>query len=155
MGFENNNESLFKYIRFGSLPYLRNLPVDESVIYEYLRSVYHTILYKDIISRFSVRNTALLENLLLFLMDNIGSIFSAKRISDFLKSQKYYFEDLGIRHAIWGYKLDSMGKILENLVYKHLQRNKYEIFIGSIGEYEIDFVGRKGPDIPAPCSCER
>lgn len=181
---EDSNESLTRYIKYGSLPYLRNLPNEEPVIYEYLRSVYNTILYKDIVSRFRIRNTFLLENLLRFLMDNVGNIFSAKKISDYLKSQqinlspkviidyikhiedafllygvkrmgisgkkifevgeKYYFEDLGIRHAIGGYRLDDLGKILENLVFKHLQRNYYEIFIGTLGELEIDFVGRKG-----------
>ncbi|MBL7138991.1 MAG: ATP-binding protein [Bacteroidales bacterium] len=180
----NTNESLLRYIRHGSLPYLVNLPDDSMVIYEYIRSVYNTILYKDIISRFGVRNTTLLENLILFLMDNLGSRFSAKKISDYLKSQKimlspkviidylghfqdafliygikrmgiagkkifeggnkFYFEDLGIRHAIWGYTLADMGKILENLVFKHLQRNRYEIFFGELEEREIDFTGRKG-----------
>jgi len=85
---EDNNESLYRYIRYGSLPYLRNLPNDEAVIYDYTRSVYITILYKDIVSRFNIRNTALLENLLRFLMDNIGNLFSAKKISDYLKNQK-------------------------------------------------------------------
>ncbi|MBU2650818.1 MAG: ATP-binding protein [Bacteroidetes bacterium] len=184
---DDNKESFNRYIRFGSLPYLKNLPNDESVIYEYLKSVYNTVLYKDIVSRFNIRNTALLENLLRFLMDNIGSIFSAKKISDYLKSQrislspkviieyikhfedafllygvkrfgisgkkvfevgeKYYFEDLGIRHAIGGYKIADMGKIMENLVFKHLQRNNYQIFVGTLGNNEIDFVGRKGNDV--------
>jgi len=181
---EKNNDSLIRYIRFGSLPYLRNLPNDEAVIYEYIKSVYNTILYKDIVSRFNIRNTALLENLLRFLMDNIGNIFSAKRISDYLKNQKinlspkviieyikhfenafllygvkrygisgkkifeigekYYFEDLGIRHAIGGYRIADIGKIMENLVFKHLQQNGYQVFVGTLGENEIDFVGRKG-----------
>lgn len=186
-GIENNNDSLFRYIRYGSLPYLKNLPNEEPVIYEYIKSVYNTILYKDIVSRFRIRNTTLLENLLLFLMDNVGNLFSAKKISDYLKSQqinlspkviinylkhfqdafllygvkrmgitgrkifeigdKYYFEDLGIRHAIWGYSINDMGKILENLVFKHLQRNKYEIYIGSLGKNEIDFVGRRSSEM--------
>jgi predicted AAA+ superfamily ATPase len=183
----DSRESLNQYIRYGSLPYLRNLPGEEPVIYEYIKSVYNTILYKDIVSRFRIRNTALLENLLRFLMDNVGNIFSAKKISDYLKSQKinlspkviidyikhfedafllygvkrmgingkkifeigekYYFEDLGIRHAIGGYRIDDLGKILENLVFKHLQRNNYQVFVGTLGKNEIDFVGRKGSDL--------
>lgn len=183
---EDNSDSFNRYIRFGSLPYLRNLPNDEVVIYEYIKSVYNTILYKDIVSRFNIRNTVLLENLLRFLMDNIGSLFSAKKISDYLKNQKinlspkviidylkhfedafllydvkrfgitgkkifevgekYYFEDLGIRHAIGGYRIADMGKVLENLVFKHLQRNGFRVFVGTLGDNEIDFVGRKGND---------
>ena len=184
---KDSKESLNRYIKYGSLPYLKNLPNDEAIIYEYIKSIYNTILYKDIVSRFRVRNTALLENLLRFLMDNVGNIFSAKKISDYLKSQKinlspkviieyirhfedafllygvkrygingkkifeigekYYFEDLGIRHAIGGYRLADMGKIMENLVFKHLQRNGYQVFVGTLGEYEIDFVGRRANEV--------
>ncbi|MBN1159211.1 MAG: ATP-binding protein [Bacteroidales bacterium] len=184
---ENNNGSLSRYMRYGGLPYLKNLPPEETVIQEYIRSVYHTILYRDIVNRFRIRNTALLENLLRFLMDNVGSLFSAKRISDYLKSQKinlsprviidyirhfedafllygvkrlglsggkifevgekYYFEDLGIRHAIGGYKVEDLGKILENIVFAHLKRNNYEVFTGTLGTHEVDFAGRRGSDM--------
>jgi predicted AAA+ superfamily ATPase len=56
--------------------------------FEYLKNIYGTIVYRDIINRFAVRNVPFLEQVVLFLAGNIGSIFSAKKISDFLKSQK-------------------------------------------------------------------
>lgn len=176
--------SLFRYIRYGSLPYLKNLSDEEEVVFEYIKNVYHTILYKDIVGRWNVRNTVVLENLLRFLMNNLGNLFSAKKISDYLKSQKvnitpkvlieylsycedafliygvkrygisgkklfevgakYYFEDLGIRHAIGGYRMDDIGKILENLVFKHLLHNRYDVYVGTLGDREIDFVGKRG-----------
>lgn len=84
----NNDDSLDKYITYGGLPFLINLEQNENVIYEYLKSIYNTIIYKDIVSRFNIRNTAFLENLIKYTADNVGNIFSAKKISDFLKSQK-------------------------------------------------------------------
>ena len=84
---ENNDESLNKYFLYGGLPYLINLPLNNQV-FEYLKSIYSTIVYRDVVSRYNIRNTALLERLIVFLADNIGNIFSAKRISDFLKSQQ-------------------------------------------------------------------
>ena len=84
---ENNDESLNKYFLYGGLPYLINLPLNNQV-FEYLKSIYSTIVYRDVVSRYNIRNTALLERLIVFLADNIGKIFSAKRISDFLKSQQ-------------------------------------------------------------------
>ena len=81
-------ESVEKYMKYGGLPYLKHLPLEDTVVFEYLKNIYNTIVYRDIINRFSVRNVPFLEQLVLFLAGNIGSIFSAKKISDFLKSQK-------------------------------------------------------------------
>lgn len=80
--------SFYDYIKFGGLPYLINLNYDVQVVYEYLTSIYSTILLKDVVARFNIRNVKFLENLILFLANHIGSIVSAKKISDFLKSQK-------------------------------------------------------------------
>ena len=44
-------------------------------------------LLKDVIKRNNIRDTALLANIIKYLMDNIGNTFSAKTISDFLKNQ--------------------------------------------------------------------
>ncbi len=84
---EDNEDALNKFFLYGGLPYLINFPLNNQV-FEYLKSIYTTIVYRDVVSRYNIRNTALLEKLIIFLADNTGSIFSAKRISDFLKSQQ-------------------------------------------------------------------
>lgn len=84
---ENNNESLKKYLKIGGLPYIMNLKDDENVIFEYLKNIFSTIIYKDIISRYKVRNPVFLENLIKYLANNTGNLISAKKISDYLKSQ--------------------------------------------------------------------
>lgn len=59
--------------------------------------------------------------------------------------EKYYFEDLGLRNAIFEYKQSDIAKIIENAVCNHLLYNDYELKIGQVGQNEIDFVGtRKG-----------
>ena len=68
-------------------PFLKNLELTESIVFDYLINVYNTILYKDIISKYQIRNVTFLENLVRFLADNVSSLLSAKKISDFLKSQ--------------------------------------------------------------------
>ena len=83
---ENSAQSLESYVKFGGLPYLIHLGLTDTS-FEYLNSVYNTIVYRDVVSRYNLRNTQFLEKLVEFLSDNIGSLFSAKRISDFLKSQ--------------------------------------------------------------------
>lgn len=85
---KDSEKSVERFMKWGGLPYLLHLPKDENVIFEYLKNIYTTIIYKDIVQRFSVRNLRFLEQLVLFLADNTGSLFSSKKISDYLKSQK-------------------------------------------------------------------
>ena len=180
---EKGVKTLDKYLKYGGLPYLKHLPLEDAIVFEYLKNIYATIVYKDIINRYSVRNVPFLEQLILFLSGNIGSLFSAKKISDFLKSQKinmapnqvqtyvnylinaflifkvmrfdivgkryfeisdkYYFENLGIRNGIIGYKIEDRGKILENAVYNQLLFKGYKVSVGKLNQHEIDFVAEK------------
>lgn len=176
-------ESINLYSRYGGLPYLVNLPLKDEIVNEYLKSIYSTIVFRDVVSRYNLRNTLFLEKLVQFLSENIGCLFSAKNISDYLKSQhstvsvnqiqnyteylsnaflihrverydligkrifeigeKYYFENMGIRNIVVGYRITDKGKILENLVYNHLLYKGYNVHIGYYGEKEIDFIGEK------------
>ena len=85
---EKWEESFLKYMKFWGLPYLKNLVLDEEVVYHYVKSVYNTILLKDIIKRYNIRNVDFLDKLIVYLADNIWSLFTASNISKYLKSQK-------------------------------------------------------------------
>ena len=121
---------------------------------------------------------------MLYLADNVGNIFTAKKIADYLKSQritsstssvqsyigyleeafivnrarrwdidgkrffeigeKVYFEDLGIRNAIIGYRPNDIGGLLENVVYNHLRSSGYKVSVGVMPQgREIDFIAEK------------
>lgn len=54
--------------------------------------------------------------------------------------EKYYVSDLGLRYFMLGRKLGDRGHILENIVYLELLRRGYEVYIGKIDDYEVDFV---------------
>ncbi len=84
----DSEESLSLYMKYGGLPFLRNLKLTHEIVYEYLKNIYNSIVYRDIVARNNIRNTGFLEQLILFLAQHTGSLFSAKSISDFLKSQK-------------------------------------------------------------------
>jgi predicted AAA+ superfamily ATPase len=84
---ESNKASLDRYLRYGGLPFLRNLPYNNNVINEYLKGIYTTIIYKDVVGRNNIRNTDFLENLVHFLASDVGNIISGQKIRDYLKSQ--------------------------------------------------------------------
>ena len=85
---ENNEENFQNYLQFGGMAGLSILPDEYRLKREYLQNIYSSILYKDIIKRNQIRNITFLENLVNYIADNIGSQLSAKKISDYLKSQK-------------------------------------------------------------------
>ncbi len=84
----DSKNNLHKYFKYGGLPYLINMKLNDEVVFEYLKNIYSTIVFRDVIARYKLRNINFLERLILFLADNTGSLFSAKKISDFLKSQQ-------------------------------------------------------------------
>lgn len=59
--------------------------------------------------------------------------------------RKSYITDLGFRNMLLGYRDADRGHMLENVVYLELLRRDYKVYIGKIGETEVDFIAEK-PD---------
>jgi predicted AAA+ superfamily ATPase len=81
------NRQFADFLRCGGLPGIHEMNINTGAVYPYLLDIYNSVLLKDVISRNRIRDIELLERTVHFLMKNVGSIFSAKRISDFLKNQ--------------------------------------------------------------------
>jgi len=88
LNFKNNKENFLKYTKFWGLPYLINLKLEEEIVYEYLKSIYSTIVLKDVVDRYKLRNYSILNRLISYIAKNIWNIFSASNITKYLKSQK-------------------------------------------------------------------
>lgn len=84
----NNNDSLYKYLKWGGMPFIKNLEKDDTVVFDYLANIISTIVYKDILYRYKIRNVEFFDRLIQFLAANTGNLITAKKISDYLKSQK-------------------------------------------------------------------
>ena len=76
------------YRQYGGLPGLLHTDLSADLISQMQKDIYSTIALRDIISRHGIRDIESFENITSFAMDNVGSLLSANRISDFLKSQK-------------------------------------------------------------------
>jgi uncharacterized protein len=83
----NDNSSLQLYMKYGGLPNLIHLPLADEVVFDYLKTINATVMLKEVVKRHEVRNVAMLENLMRFLADNTGNLFSANSISKFMKAQ--------------------------------------------------------------------
>ncbi len=74
-------------------------------------------------------------------------IYKAKRYDikgkQYLKTlDKYYIVDIGMRYMLLGSRQVDAGHILENVVYLELLRRGYEVFVGKIDSFEVDFVAQ-------------
>ena len=85
---QNHKEAFSTYLWAGGFPAIHHFDLNREVIYQYISSIYDTILLKDVIKRNNIRNVSLLENITQYLFNNIGNIFTAKKVSDYLKSQR-------------------------------------------------------------------
>ena len=84
----DSDESLMTYLNYGGLPGLRTVGLDnEEQVWAYLASVFNTIMLKDIIERYDIRNIPFLNNLIDFYADTTGKLTSANSISKYMKSQ--------------------------------------------------------------------
>lgn len=84
---EPRNE-LAEYIRLGGFPATHLQRYSEDEIYTIVRDIYNSTVFSDIVKRNQVRKVDQLERIVKFAFDNVGKTFSAKSVSDYLKSEK-------------------------------------------------------------------
>lgn len=177
---KSNREELAMYIKKGGFPATHLQEYGDDEIYTIVKDIYRSTIFSDIVRRNQIRKVDQLERIIKYAFDNVGNTFSAKSISDYLKSQKrsldnetvyayleklekayllhrcprydlkgkeilktqekYYLADTSLRYSVLGYKRDTVASSLENIVYLELCRRGYNVYIGKIGSYEIDFV---------------
>lgn len=59
---------------------------------------------------------------------------------------KNYIIDMGFRNMLLGYRDGDRGHIIENIVFLELIRRDYRVYIGKVGDKEVDFVAEKPDD---------
>lgn len=180
---QNDIDAAFdNYVSVGGMSgsYLYKKPTDAK---KYLAGIVRTTITKDIVTKFKIENEDLLNMIVDFLMDNVGSKTSIRNIANALTSntyktndktcgayidylcrsflfypfkrydvkgkrylesdKKYYLADLSFRYAIIGTKNADYGHLYENIVAIELLRRGFEVYVGQLGEKEVDFVAVK------------
>lgn len=112
-----NEEYFNEYLQFGGLPGIHNFNYDKNNVYQYLSDIYSSILLKDVVAKNNIRDVELLERIILYIFDNIGNTFSAKNVSDFLKSQG--------------------RKLSRETVYNYLKALENAYILSSVQRYDI------------------
>ena len=83
----NPKDELTEYIRLGGFPATHLQSYSDDEVYTIVRDIYNSTIFSDIVKRNQVRKVDALERIVKFAFDNVGRTFSAKSISDYLKSE--------------------------------------------------------------------
>ena len=84
----NTRENLEQYLLLGGMPHLNAGQLDGNEAAAYLSDIFNSIVLKDIVARYNIRDVALLRRVLIYIISNIGNVFSAKSIAQYLKNER-------------------------------------------------------------------
>ena len=83
----SQSDAFTKYLTVGGMPYLNNLKYASEPSRQYLQDIYNSVVLKDVIKRNNIRDVDLLERIIAYITANVGTTFSATRISKYLISE--------------------------------------------------------------------
>lgn len=78
---------LADYIRLGGFPAIHLRKYSQDEVYTIVRDIYNSTVFSDIVRRNQIRKVDQLERVVKYTFSNVGNTFSAKSISDYLKSE--------------------------------------------------------------------
>lgn len=84
----NNKEAFVRYLRLGGFPAIHISEYSEESAYKIVYDIYSSIILRDTVQRYHIRDVELLERVVRYVFDNIGNTFSGKNVADYFKSQQ-------------------------------------------------------------------
>ena len=154
------DEAFDRYVRTGGMPGSYVYKTEDRQ-YDYVRDVYSTILIRDLVEKYKIRNNisktlkndqseitrktvskyiGYLENAFLFYEAKRYDLKGKKYLAN---NSKYYLCDTSFRYAVNGTRNMDFGRVYENIVYLELRRRGYEVYVGKLYKKEVDFVAKK------------
>lgn len=84
-----NEASLFmEYLRKGGFPVIHTADYSDESAYKVVYDIYSSVILRDTVQRYKIRDVELLERVVKYAFDNIGNTFSGKNVADYFKSQQ-------------------------------------------------------------------
>ncbi|MDW7662815.1 MAG: ATP-binding protein [Bacillota bacterium] len=114
---EKHPELLWQFIRRGGFPMIHISDYDESTCYRIINDIYDSIVLRDVVQRYGIRNIELLSRIVKYIIDNVGNTFSAKSISDYFKSQN--------------------RKVDLNTIYNYIDALESSFVINKVNRYDV------------------
>jgi len=82
------DNSFAEYLRMGGFPVIHTVNYDEETAYKVVRDIYASVILRDTVQRYKVREVELLERVIRYAFDNMGNTFSGKNVADYFKNQQ-------------------------------------------------------------------
>lgn len=85
---KNVRSELANYVRLGGFPAIHLQEYSQDEVYTIVRDIYNSTIFTDIVKRNQIKKVDQLERVVKYTFSNVGNLFSAKSISDYLKSER-------------------------------------------------------------------
>lgn len=85
---EYTSDSFLKFLRLGAFPVIHTAEYSEETAYKVVFDIYSSVILRDTVQRYKIRDIELLERVIRYALDNIGNTFSGKNVADYFKSQQ-------------------------------------------------------------------
>jgi predicted AAA+ superfamily ATPase len=81
-------EEFTRFLRYGGFPGVHVVPLEEADARSMVTDIYRSTLVRGVLTRHAIRDVDMFERVAAFAIDNVGNPFSARRVADFMKSQR-------------------------------------------------------------------
>lgn len=85
---QNQINLFLHYLRKGGFPVIHTADYPEESAYKVVYDIYSSVILRDTVQRYKIRDVELLERVIKYAFDNIGNTFSGKNVADYFKSQQ-------------------------------------------------------------------
>ncbi|ODS77751.1 MAG: ATPase [Cytophagaceae bacterium SCN 52-12] len=88
LALQSKQAPFLSYLRLGGFPVLHIADYNEESAYKVVYDIYSSVILRDSVQRYNIRDVELLERVVKYVFDNIGNTFSGKNVADYFKSQQ-------------------------------------------------------------------
>lgn len=85
---QNMKDAFVSYLRLGGFPVIHTANYSEEIAYKIVQDIYASVILRDTVQRYKIRDVELLERIVRYAFDNIGNTFSGKNVADYFKNQQ-------------------------------------------------------------------